>query len=211
MAGQAQFKLRAFCHLDRIQPQFAAFVGKIASGAPPVEGESTLYVEMVPGIWVYRIVDRVLKAVDVQPSAQMVEREFGMLAVHAFSQANVLRAGEVVLEALDLSIEDRLAPRIVSEHIITNIHPSQAQVLSRDKGGTMIEGGQPLLVVECEPAAYINLAANEAEKAAQVSLNHLSSVGVFGRIWMSGSESEIMAARNAAVKAISSVTGRPAA
>lgn len=71
MAGQTQFKLRAFCHLDRIQPQFAAFVGKIASGAPPVEGESTLYVEMVPGIWVYRIVDRVLKAVDVQPSAQM--------------------------------------------------------------------------------------------------------------------------------------------
>lgn len=147
MAGQAQFKLRAFCHLDRIQPQFAAFVGKIASGAPPVEGESTLYVEMVPGIWVYRIVDRVLKAVDVQPSAQMVEREFGMLAVHAFSQANVLRAGEVVLEALDLSIEDRLAPRIVSEHIITNIHPSQAQVLNRDNGGTMIEGGQTLLVM----------------------------------------------------------------
>ena len=211
MAGQPDFQLRAFCHLDRIQPQFAAFVGKIASGAPPVEGESTLYVEMVPGIWVYRIVDRVLKAVDVQPSAQMVEREFGMLAVHAFSQANVLRAGEVVLEALDLSIEDRLAPRIVSEHIITNIHPSQAQVLNRDNGGTMIEGGQTLLVMECEPAAYINLAANEAEKAAQVSLNHLSSVGVFGRIWMSGSESEIMAARNAAVNAISSVTGRPAA
>ena len=209
MAGQTQFKLRAFCHLDRIQPQFAAFVGKIASGAPPVEGESTLYVEMVPGIWVYRIVDRVLKAVDVQPSAQMVEREFGMLAVHAFSQANVLRAGEVVLEALDLSIEDRLAPRIVSEHVITNIHPSQAQVLNRDNGGTMIEGGQTLLVMECEPAAYINLAANEAEKAAQVSLNHLSSVGVFGRIWMSGSESEIMTARNAAVNAISSVTGRP--
>ena len=209
MAGQPDFQLRAFCHLDRIQPQFAAFVGKIASGAPPVEGESTLYVEMVPGIWVYRIVDRVLKAVDVQPSAQMVEREFGMLAVHAFSQANVLRAGEVVLEALDLSIEDRLAPRIVSEHVITNIHPSQAQVLNRDNGGTMIEGGQTLLVMECEPAAYINLAANEAEKAAQVSLNHLSSVGVFGRIWMSGSESEIMTARNAAVNAISSVTGRP--
>ncbi|NLH69626.1 MAG: hypothetical protein GX454_05545 [Brooklawnia sp.] len=208
-AEDAQFKLRAYCHLDRIQPQFAAFVGKIASGTPPIEGESTLYVEMVPGIWVYRILDRVLKAVAVHPSAQLVEREFGMLAVHAFSQANVLRAGEVVLEALNLAIDDRLAPRIVSEHIITNIHPSQAQVLNRDNGGTMIEGGQTLLVMECEPAAYINLAANEAEKAAQVSLNHLSSVGVFGRLWMSGSESEIMAARNAAVAAMASLTGRP--
>lgn len=208
-AEDAQFKLRAYCHLDRIQPQFAAFVGKIASGTPPIEGESTLYVEMVPGIWVYRILDRVLKAVAVHPSAQLVEREFGMLAVHAFSQANVLRAGEVVLEALNLAIDDRLAPRIVSEHIITNIHPSQAQVLNRDNGGTMIEGGQTLLVMECEPAAYINLAANEAEKAAQVSLNHLSSVGVFGRLWMSGSESEIVAARNAAVAAMASLTGRP--
>lgn len=208
MAAEPQFSLRAYCHLDRIQPQFAAFVGSIAAGAPPVEGMSCLYVEMAPGNWVFPVVDKVLKAVDVLPGAQLVERQFGMFEVHSHNQAEVLRAGEVVLEFLGAEIESRIAPKVASEQVITNIHPNQAQVLNRNNRGTMIEGGQTMLVMEVEPAAYITLAANEAEKAAPVFLNHMSSVGVFGRLWMSGTESDILAAREAAVTAINSVTGQ---
>ena len=208
MAEKSDFQLRAFCHLDRIQPQFAAFVGSIAAGSPPVEGMSSLYVEMAPGNWVFRVVDSVLKAVDVKPGAQVVERQFGMFEVHPASQADVVRAGEVVLESLGQPLESRLAPKVASEQIITNIHPLQAQVLNRFNQGTMIEGGQTMLVLEVEPAAYITLAANEAEKAAPVFLNHMSSVGVYGRVWMSGTESDIMAARDAAVTAIDAVSGQ---
>ena len=208
MAERSEFQLRAFCHLDRIQPQFAAFVGSIAAGSPPVEGMSSLYVEMAPGNWVFRVVDSVLKAVDVKPGAQVVERQFGMFEVHSESQADVLRAGEVVLESLGQPLESRLAPKVASEQIITNIHPLQAQVLNRFNQGTMIEGGQTMLVLEVEPAAYITLAANEAEKAAPVYLNHMSSVGVYGRMWMSGTEADVMAARDAAVTAINAVTGK---
>ena len=137
MAEKSDFQLRAFCHLDRIQPQFAAFVGSIAAGSPPVEGMSSLYVEMAPGNWVFRVVDSVLKAVDVKPGAQVVERQFGMFEVHSESQADVLRAGEVVLESLGQPLESRLAPKVASEQIITNIHPLQAQVLNRFNQGTM--------------------------------------------------------------------------
>ena len=206
--AQSDFQLRAFCHLDRIQPQFAAFVGSISAGSPPIEGMSCLYVEMAPGNWVFRVVDSVLKAVDVKPGAQVVERQFGMFEVHSESQADVLRAGEVVLESLGQPLESRLAPKVASEQIITNIHPLQAQVLNRFNQGTMIEGGQTMLVLEVEPAAYITLAANEAEKAAPVFLNHMSSVGVYGRMWMSGSESDVYAAREGAATAISSITGQ---
>ncbi len=208
MAQDSEFSLRVYCHLDRIQPQFAAFVGAIAAGSPPIEGMSALYVEMSPGNWVFRVVDKVLKAVDVKPGAQLVERQYGMFEVHSENQAEVLRAGEVVLEALGLEESSRVAPRIASEQIITNVHPYQAQVLNRNNRGTMIEGGQTMLVMEVEPAAYINLAANEAEKAAPIFLNHMSSVGVFGRMWLSGTESDILAAREAAVNAINSVTGQ---
>lgn len=208
MTDTSDFQLRAFCHLDRIQPQFAAFVGKIAAGSPPVEGMSSLYVEMAPGNWVFRVVDSVLKAVDVKPGAQVVERQFGMFEVHSQSQAEVQRAGEVVLESLGRGIESRIKPTIASEQIITNVHALQAQVLNRMNMGTMLEAGQTLLVMEVEPAAYITLAANEAEKSAPVFLNHMSSVGVYGRMWMSGTESDIMAAREAAVAAIESVSGR---
>lgn len=208
MAEQAQFQLRAYCHLDRIQPQFAAFVGAISAGSPPIEGMSSLYIEMAPGNWVFPVVDKVLKAVDVQPSAQLVERQYGMFEVHSMDQAEVLRAGEVVLETLGLPVEARMAPTIASEQVITNVHPYQAQVLNRFNRGTMIEAGQTMLVMEVEPAAYISLAANEAEKAAPVFLNHLTSVGVYGRMWLSGTEADILAAREAAVTAINAVTGQ---
>lgn len=208
MVTQPRFQLRAFCHLDRIQPQFAAFVGKIASGAPAIEGMSSLYVEMAPGNWVFQVMDKVLKAADVLPGAQIVERQFGMFEVHSMSQADVQRAAEVVLEFLEQPLESRIAPVIASEQIITNVHPSQAQVLNRINMGTMIEGGQTMLVMEVEPAAYITIAANEAEKAAPVFLNHMSSVGVYGRMWMSGTESDIRAAREAAASALDSIVGQ---
>lgn len=69
--------------------------------------------------------------------------------------------------------------------------------------------GQTMLVLECAPAAYINLAANEAEKAAPVNLMHISSVGRFGRLWMAGTEADILAARDAAVTALNTIEGVP--
>jgi len=205
------FQLRAYCHIDRMQPQFAAFIGTITQGDPPVEGMASLYVEMAPGNWVFPMVDQVVKSTDVRPGTQIVEREFGMFEVHSMSQADVLRAGEVVLETLDRRIEDRVKPQVASMQVITNVNPYQAQLLNRFNRGTMIVAGQTMLVLEVAPAAYITLTANEAEKAAPVWLNHFSSVGVYGRLWMSGSESDILAARDAAITAIESITGKPGA
>ena len=205
------FQLRAYCHIDRMQPQFAAFIGPITQGDPPVEGMASLYVEMAPGNWVFRVIDKVVKSTDVRPGTQIVEREFGMFEVHSMSQADVLRAGEVTLEELGRGLENRVKPIIASMQVITNVNPYQAQLLNRFNRGTMIVAGQTMLVLEVAPAAYITLAANEAEKAAPVYLNHFSAVGRFGRLWMSGSESDILAARDAAVTAIDAITGTPGA
>lgn len=205
------FQLRAYCHIDRMQPQFAAFIGTITQGDPPVEGMASLYVEMAPGNWVFRVIDKVVKATDVRPGTQIVEREFGMFEVHSMSQADVLRAGEVTLEELGRSEADRVKPIIASMQVITNVNPYQAQLLNRFNRGTMLVAGQTMLVLEVAPAAYITLAANEAEKAAPVYLNHFSAVGRFGRLWMAGSEADILAARDAAVTAIEAIDGGPGA
>ena len=202
------FALRAYCYLDRMQPQYAAFVGTVTQGDLPVEGMSSLYVEMAPGNWVFRVVDVAVKATDAKPGAQIVEREFGMFEVHSESQADVLRAGEVVLDNLGLTVADRVRPQIASLQVITNVSPYQAQLLNRFARGMMLVAGQTMLVVEVAPAAYINLAANEAEKAANINLMHVASVGRFGRLWMAGTEADIIAARDAAVTAIESVEGR---
>ena len=208
MAGA--FQLRAFVFLDQMQPQYAAFVGTITQGDLPIEGMASLYVEMAPGNEVFRVVDVAVKGTRAKPGAQVVEREFGMFEVHSPSQAEVIQAGDAVLERLGLEIEDRVKPEIASLQVITNVDPYQAQLLNRFRRGSMLVAGDTLLVVEVAPAAYINLAANEAEKGANIRIIHISSIGRFGRMWLGGPEEEIISARDAAVAAIESVTGRPA-
>jgi hypothetical protein len=191
-----------------MQPQYAAFVGTITQGDLPTEGMASLYIEVAPGNEVFQLVDIAVKSTEARPGAQLVEREFGMFEVHSRSQAEVLEAGRIVLDRLGLKPEDRLKPEIASVQVITNIDPYQAQLLNRFRRGSMLVPGETMLVLECAPAAYINYACNEAEKGASIKLLHVSSVGRFGRMWMSGSEAEILAARNAAVQAIEALEGR---
>ncbi len=118
-----------------------------------------------------------------------------------------MEAGRIVLERLGLTIKDRVKPEIASVQVITNVDPYQAQLLNRFRRGSMLVPGETMLVLECAPAAYINYACNEAEKGANIKILHVSSVGRFGRMWLSGSEAEILTARNAAVKAIEELEG----
>ena len=134
-----------------------------------------------------------------------------MFEVHSLSQAAVLEAGDVVLKRLDLRVQDRMRPQVVSTQVITRIDPYQAQLLNRFRRGSMLVPGETMLVLECAPAAYINFACNEAEKTASITLVHVSSVGRFGRMWLSGTEAEIMTARDAAIRALESLDGKPGA
>jgi hypothetical protein len=201
------FSLRCYCFLDRMQAQYAAFVGTITQGDLPVEGMAALYVEMSPGNEVFRVVDIAVKATESKPGAQIVEREFGMFEVHSLNQAAVLEAGDVVLRRLGLKVQDRIKPEVVSTQVITRVDPYQAQLLNRFRRGSMLVPGETMLVLECAPAAYINYACNEAEKKASIKIVHVSSVGRFGRMWLSGSESEIDTAKNAAIQALDSLEG----
>ncbi len=203
-----KFELRAYCYLDRMQPQYAAFVGTITQGDLPVQGMASLYIEVAPGNEVFRLVDIAVKATEAKPGAQLVEREFGMFEVHSLSQAEVLEAGRVVLQRLELEPEDRKRPEVVSVQVITRVDPYQVQLLNRFRRGAMLVAGETLFILECQPAAYINLAANEAEKYATVKIIHISSVGRFGRMWLSGTEAQITAARQAAISALEGLPGK---
>jgi len=203
-----EFQLRCYSYLDRMQPQYAAFVGTITQGDLPTEGMAALYVEMAPGNEVFRMVDIAVKATEAKPGAQLVEREFGMFEMHSRSQAEVLEAGRVVLDRIGLQVADRLRPEIASVQIITNVDPYQAQLLNRFRRGSMLVPGETMLVLEVAPAAYINYACNEAEKGATIKILHVSSVGRFGRMWLSGTEAEILTARDRAIQALEGVEGR---
>jgi hypothetical protein len=204
-------ELRSYVFLDSLQAQHAAFLGTVARGFLPLPGDASLWIEISPGIEINRITDIALKATDVRPGMQIVERLYGLLEIHSSSQAAVRAAGAAILDALGVREEDRLKPRVVSSQIIRNIDPHQVQLINRMRHGHMILAGQTMYVMEVQPAAYAALAANEAEKAADLNILEVTAFGSFGRVYLGGEERDIMAGYQAAVNAIESVSGREAA
>lgn len=199
--------LRTYIFLDDLQPQLASYIGKTARGFLPVPHVASLFVEIAPGIAINQITDRALKATRVAPAVQVVERAFGLLEVHDHDQGNVLEAGAAILDFLGMEEEERYKPRVVSNQVIRSVEPYQSQIINRNSAGMMLLPGQSLFILETEPAAYAAFAANEAEKAANISLIDVRPYGAFGRLYLGGSEAEIDAAAEAAMSALESVKG----
>ncbi|MCB0289540.1 MAG: hypothetical protein KDH97_04715 [Calditrichaeota bacterium] len=200
--------LRSFVILDSLQPQYAAFLATVAQGFLPIAGMASLWVEISPGIEINRITDIALKSTNVTPGMQIVERLYGLLEVHSLSQADVRQAGQAVLDALEISIEDRQKPKILSSQTIRRVDDYQTQLINRTRHGNMIIPGQTLYIMEVQPAAYAALAANEAEKAAEINILEVRAFGSFGRVYLGGEERDIDVARPAAENAIKSISGR---
>ncbi len=207
MAG---IDLRAYVFLDSLQAQYAAFLGTVAQGFLPLAGDASLYVEVSPGIEINRLTDVALKATGVKPGMQIIERYFGLLEVHAPSQAEVRAAGAAILEAVGVTESERIKPRVLSSQIIRRIDDHQAQLINRTRHGQMLIGGQTLYVLELEPAAYAALAANEAEKAAEINILEVRSFGSMGRVYLGGEERDIDVGWRAAMAAIEGLSGRDA-
>lgn len=198
-------ELRSYVYLDRLQPQLAALIAKTAMGDIPVEGMASMWIEVIPGVEINRVADIALKQTDVRPATQIEEREFGILEFHSFSQEEVRDSGQKVLDHYKLSLKDVMAPKIMTSQIITSINPYHAQVLNRDRYGNMILPGESLFILEVQPAVNSVLAANAAEKAiGSIRLIDFRARGVYGRLYMSGTEAQVHAAESAAVAAIES-------
>lgn len=200
--------LRSYVYLDSLQPQHAAYLGTQALGFLPLPGDSSLWIEISPGIEINRLMDIALKSAAVRPGVLVIERLYGLLEVHSSRQSDTTAAGRAILDAIGAHKRDCLRPRVISSQIIRNIDAHHTQLINRTRKGNMILAGQTLYVLEVEPAAYASLAANEAEKAALINILHVSAVGSFGRLYLGGEERDILAGSRAALEAIENVAGR---
>lgn len=201
-------ELRAFALLDSLQPQYAAYLGTVAKGFLPLAGDASLWVEIAPGIEINRLTDVALKATHVRPGMQIIERYYGLLEIHSKEQADTRAAGEAILDDLGVSIEERYKPRILSRQIVRHVDDHHAQLINRMRFGHMLIPGQTMFVLEVEPAPYAALAANEAEKAAEINILDVRAFGSFGRVFLGGEERDIDVGWRAAVAALEGIEGR---
>ena len=201
-------KLRTYIFIDSLQPQLAEYLGTTSQGFLPIPGDASLWIETAPGMAIHRLTDAALKATKVRLGQQVVERSFGTLEIHHEDQGEVRQAGEAVLRVIEQTIDQRQKCRIAWHETIRGIEPDHAVVINRQgRKGSMLLPGQSMFILETEPAGYIVYAANEAEKAANVTLVDVRAFGAFGRLTLVGSESEIDEAAKAAMAAVNGLTG----
>lgn len=201
-------ELRTYTILDSLQPQLAGFLQTVASGFQPLEGQAALFVEIAPGIAINQLTDAALKRTRCLPGMQIVERAYGLLELHHDDQGEVREAGATILDAMGCDEKSRLKPRVVSSEIITGIAGHHEMLINRMRHGDMIRENETLYVMECEPAAYAGIAANEAEKASPIRLLEVITFGAFGRLYLGGSEAEIEEAVKAVRNTLESIDGR---
>lgn len=194
--------LRSFIFLDQLQPQTMCYLGSWIKGSLPRRNMAAQIIEVAPGLDIEALTDIALKAADVQGGILVVERQFGYLEIHSRDIAAVKASAEAVLEALGKNSSDAMPPKILASKIITRIDPNHAFLINRNKGGSMILAGETLFVLETEPAAYAILASNAAEKAANIKIVDYRMIGATGRLYLSGTESEVKAAAGAAEQAL---------
>ncbi len=201
-------KLRTYVYIDSLQPQLAEYIASVSQGFPPVPGNACLWVEVSPGMAVHRLTDIALKATRVHLTQKIVERAFGSMSVHHRDQSDVREAGGILLNHLNAQVNDRAKCQVAWQEIIRGMTPDHTVLINRqNRRGSMILPEQSMFILETEPAGYIIYAANQAEKAANITIIDVGAVGAFGRLIISGSEADIDAAAAAAIAAVERPSG----
>ena len=205
-------ELRVYLPIYDLQPQFSAYLSTPlrARGYPPFEGQHSLIIEVSPALAIHRITDLALKAApDMEPGILFTERQYGLLELHSSKRKELDEVGAAILKGIKSQASDQLSPKILFEDIIEDLSDQHSIILNRSRTASMLVPGHSLLVFEMAPALFACVAANEAEKATPaVIINDVQMMGVSGRVFISGSTSDLVKSKEAIIKTLKTVKGR---
>ena len=197
-------QLRVCLTLTNLQRQFAAWMSSPvpARGYVSMEGSHSLLVEVAPGMAIQRIIDTALRSEpDLVPGMLAVERQFGVMELHADDLSLLERGKQAMLKGLGATESEVLPPQILYSDIIDDITDQHAVLINRARQANMIMPGQSLLIMEVAPALYGAVMGNESEKAVpQNTLVECSMIGASGRMYLAGERKDLEVAK-AAVEA----------
>ncbi|HVT53921.1 MAG TPA: BMC domain-containing protein [Dongiaceae bacterium] len=199
--------LRSFIFIDQMQPQTLCYMASWMRGRLPRTNMAAQIIEVAPGLDIEPLTDVALKHADVGGGILVVERQFGYLEFHSRSTSSVKAAAQAVLDELETDESKAMKPQVLAAQIVTRVDPVHAFLINRNKMGSMILPGESLFVLEMQPASYAILAANEAEKAAEIKIVDYRMIGATGRVYLSGEESDVRMGARAAEQAIRSLEG----
>ncbi|MGD2084706.1 MAG: BMC domain-containing protein [Candidatus Aminicenantes bacterium] len=194
------FELRTLTFIDSLQPQLAQYIAKDNRVYDPSEYDAALLIEIAPAMEIHTMIDVALKATKVRLGSVVTERIYGLMMVHHGDQGEVRESGNAVLRRTNLDENDRAEVKILTEKTIRSVEQDHAIMFTGVAKGNMVLAGESVFILEATPAAYLMIACNQALKAARIKLIDIRPFGATGRLIMSGPESEIDSAAEAAAK-----------
>jgi ethanolamine utilization microcompartment shell protein EutS len=194
------FELRTLTFIDSLQPQLAQYIAKDNRVYDPAEYDAALLIEIAPAMEIHTMIDIALKSTRSRLGSVVTERHFGLMLVHHGDQGEVMEAGKSVLRETHLQENHRAEVKILTEKTIRSVEQDHAIMFTGLAKGNMVLAGDSVFILEATPAAYLMIACNEALKAANIKLIDIKPFGATGRLTLSGSESEIDSAAEAATK-----------
>jgi ethanolamine utilization microcompartment shell protein EutS len=195
-----KFELRTLTFVDSLQPQLAQYIAKDNRVYDPAEYDAALLIEIAPAMEIHHMIDLALKATKVRLGVVVTERVFGLMQVQHADQGEVMEAGRSILREIGRDENDRAQVQILANKIIRSVEQDHAIMFTGTSKGNMVLAGESVFIMEATPAAYLVIACNEALKAARIKLIDIKPFGASGRLIMSGPESEIDSAAEAAVR-----------
>ena len=145
----------------------------------------------------------------MEPGILFTERQYGLLELHSSKRKELDEVGAAILKGIKSKASDQLSPKILFEDIIEDLSDQHSIILNRSRTASMLVPGHSLLVFEMAPALFACVAANEAEKATpSVIINDVQMMGVSGRVFISGSTSDLVKSKEAIIKTLKTVKGR---
>ncbi|MBN2690121.1 MAG: BMC domain-containing protein [Gammaproteobacteria bacterium] len=193
------FELRALTFIDSLQPQLVEYMTGKKRIKTPNQYDAALLLEISPALEIHGLIDTALKATEVDLGVAITERRFGLMQIQHQDQGEVKEAGRAVLRSLGLDETSRTTATLLTYKIIRSVEQDHTEMFNKKAKDEKVIAGESVLILEATPAAYLAIAANEALKAANVKLIRLKSFGATGRLIMSGIESEIDSAADAAI------------
>lgn len=204
--------LRVYLRIENLRRQFAAYMATPvrARGYVPLEGMNALIVEIAPALAIHRVIDLALKSVpECEPGILFVERQFGILELHAFDAEALERAGKAILKGIGAKETDQLKPRVLFSEVVEEVTDQHAVILNRNRDASMILPEQSLLLVEMTPALFAAVAANEAEAVAPATtLVDVQMIGAAGRLFIAGKTPDLDRARTRIAEVLEAIPGR---
>jgi ethanolamine utilization microcompartment shell protein EutL len=207
----ANFELRTYTFIDSLQPQLAQFMAKDNRAYDPAEYDAAIFLELAPAMEIHRMIDLVLKRTNVRLGSLVTERQFGLMQIQHPDQGEIMEAGNIVFQTTGLTVGDRAEVKVLANHIIRGVEQDHAIAFTGMSKGNMVIAGESILIMEATPAAYLAIACNEALKAADVKLNTIRPYGATGRMILTGPESQIDSAAEAAIAILQKLNDERAA